>query len=97
MFDHLAKRALLRLRRHAVFAAAALGLFALVVVPLAFILVRAVLTQTDGGWTFTAAPILEVVSGGVYWSALLNTLIIGAGETVIATAVGVPLAWLFAR
>jgi iron(III) transport system permease protein len=32
-----------------------------------------------------------------YWVALLNTLIIGLGATAIASAVGVPLAWLFAR
>lgn len=97
MVARLADQVARHLRRHAVFAVAALGLFALVVVPLAFILVRAVLTQTDDGWHFATGPIRQVVTGAIYWSALLNTLIIGAGATVIATAVGVPLAWLFAR
>jgi iron(III) transport system permease protein len=59
--------------------------------------VQGVVTYDRGGWHFTLGHVQIVLGRWPYWVALLNTLIIGLGATAIASAVGVPLAWLFAR
>jgi iron(III) transport system permease protein len=84
-------------RRYGLFGVAAAALFMVVVVPLAIVIVQGVVTYDRGGWHFTLGHVQIVLGRWPYWVALLNTLIIGLGATAIASAVGVPLAWLFAR
>jgi iron(III) transport system permease protein len=84
-------------RRYGLFGVAAAALFMVVVVPLAIVIVQGVVTYDRGGWHFPLGHVQIVLGRWPYWVALLNTLIIGLGATAIASAVGVPLAWLFAR
>ena len=60
-------------------------------------LVQGFIIYEHGSWQFTLGHVTLVFSRWPYWAALLNTVIIGLGATAIACAVGVPMAWLFAR
>ncbi len=85
------------LRRYGLFAATAAIMTALVIVPLAFVLVQGFFLHDASGWHPSAGFLAEVLGRKLYWIALGNTLAIGLGATAIACVVGVPLAWLFAR
>jgi iron(III) transport system permease protein len=85
------------IRRYGLFAIAAAAMLVIVVVPLAIVIVQGFVVYDRGGWHFTLDHLNIVLGRWPYWAALLNTLVIGLGATAIASAVGVPLAWLFAR
>lgn len=85
------------IRRYGLFGLAAAAMFLIVVVPLAIVIVQGFVVYERGAWHFTLSHFGTVLGRWPYWIALLNTLIIGLGATAIACAVGVPMAWLFAR
>ena len=85
------------IRRYGLFGLAAAAMFMIVVVPLAIVIVQGFVVYERGTWHFTLSHFGTVLGRWPYWIALLNTLIIGLGATAIASSVGVPLAWLFAR
>jgi len=78
---------------------AILGIFSavLIVAPLAAILYRAVVDVEQGAVRFTGRHLATVLTGEVYWAALFNTLVVSVGAALVATAIGVVLAWLFVR
>src|SRR5438105_11030289 len=85
------------IRRYGLFGLAAAAMFLIVVVPLAIVIVQGFVVYEGGAWHFTLSHFGAVLGRRVYWIALLNTMLIGLGATAIACAVGVPMAWLFAR
>ena len=85
------------IRRYGLFGLAAAAMFLIVVVPLAIVIVQGFVVYERGAWHFTLSHFGTVLGRWPYWIALLNTLVIGLGATAIACAVGVPMAWLFAR
>jgi iron(III) transport system permease protein len=85
------------IRRYGLFGLAAAVMFVIVVIPLAIVIVQGFVTYESGAWRFTFTHFNVVLGRWPYWIALLNTVIIGLGATAIACAVGVPMAWLFAR
>jgi iron(III) transport system permease protein len=85
------------IRRYGLFGLAAAAMFLIVVVPLAIVIVQGFVVYEHGAWRFTLSHMGLVLGRWHYWIALLNTMIIGLGATAIACAVGVPMAWLFAR
>jgi iron(III) transport system permease protein len=85
------------IRRYGLFGLAAAAMFLIVVVPLAIVIVQGFIVYERGAWHFSLGHIGLVLGRSHYWIALLNTVIIGLGATTIACAVGVPMAWLFAR
>lgn len=85
------------IRRYGLFGLAAATMFVIVVIPLAIVIVQGFVTYESGAWRFTFTHFNVVLGRWPYWIALLNTVIIGLGATAIACAVGVPMAWLFAR
>ena len=85
------------IRRYGVFWLVVLAMVVVVVVPLLIVLIQGFIIYEHGSWQFTLGHITLVFSRWPYWAAMLNTVIIGLGATAIACAVGVPMAWLFAR
>jgi iron(III) transport system permease protein len=85
------------IRRYGLFGLAAAAMVLIVVAPLAIVIVQGFVKYELGAWHLTLDHMALVLGRWPYWIALLNTLIIGLGATAIACAVGVPLAWLFAR
>jgi iron(III) transport system permease protein len=85
------------IRRYGLLGFAVVAMAIVVVVPLLIVLIQGFLSYEQGAWHFTLSHVEGVFRGWRYWVALLNTLIIGLGATAIACAVGVPMAWLFAR
>jgi iron(III) transport system permease protein len=84
-------------RRYGLFGVAAAGMVVVVVIPLAIVVVQGFVTYEHGSWHLTLGHVALVLGRWPYWIALMNTMIIGLGATAIASVVGVPLAWLFAR
>lgn len=76
-----------------------LGFFAIVLViaPLVAILYRAVVDVGRDGAVLTGRHIKLVLTDGIYWTALLNTLGISVGAALVATGLGTVFAWIFAR
>ena len=70
---------------------------ALVVSPLAAILYRAFVDVRAGSTVLTGANFVRVLSDSIYWSALLNTLIVSCAAALIATVFGSSLAWMLVR
>ena len=85
------------IRRYGLFGLAAAAMVLIVVVPLAIVMVQGFISAQRGSWDFTLDHVTLVVTRWPYWAALLNTLVIGLGATTFACAVGIPMAWLFAR
>ena len=65
----------------------------LMIVPLGLILVQAFLV--DG--KLSLGNVTLVIGSLGYWGSLANTVMVSLGATAVATVLGVPLAWLFAR
>jgi iron(III) transport system permease protein len=84
-------------RRYGLFGIAAAGMFVIVVIPLAIVVVQGFVAYERGTWHLTLSHLALVLGRWPYWVALMNTMIIGLGATAIASVVGVPMAWLFAR
>jgi iron(III) transport system permease protein len=76
-----------------------LGFFviALVIAPLAAILYRAVVVVGDGRIGLTGRYLATVLTGNIYWTALLNTVLISVGAAFVATVLGTVFAWIFVR
>jgi iron(III) transport system permease protein len=72
---------------------AATVLLLLVAAPLVFLVGRSVFV--DG--QVTLASYAEVLSRGLYYSSLLNTVWVGLGAAVLAVVIGTPLAWAVSR
>jgi iron(III) transport system permease protein len=68
-------------------------LLVLVAAPLAFLVGRSVLVEGQ----FTIASYAEVLTRGVYYSSLLNTLWVGLGAAALAMLIGTTLAWGVSR
>jgi len=77
------------------------GLYAvtavLVVLPLVALLFQGFVEDVPGGRIGTTRFLRQVFVDGGYWTALLNTLEVGLGATVLATLIGVGLAWIVVR
>jgi iron(III) transport system permease protein len=73
--------------------AAALALLILVVAPLSFLLFGSV--WSDAG--FSVAQFARAVTGRLYYTAILNSLILGAWTGCFSIVIGVPLAWAVSR
>lgn len=84
-------------RQYGVFWLVLLAMTIVVVVPLLIVLIQGFVVYEKGAWYGTLAHIATVFGRRAYWIAMMNTVIIGLGATAIACAVGVPLAWFFAR
>lgn len=84
-------------RQYGVFWLVVLAMTIVVVVPLLIVLIQGFVVYEQGAWHGTFAHIALVFGRRAYWIAMMNTVIIGLGATAIACAVGVPLAWFFAR
>ena len=78
---------------HAVFAAAALSVGILVVLPLAFLLWGSLTAEGRP----TLAHFREALSSRLYVQALRNSLVLGAWTAVLSVGVGLPLAWAVSR
>ena len=72
---------------------AILGL--LVAVPLGTILLQSVSDGDGPTFGLTGRHIVTVVSGKVFWVALLNTIAVGGGAACVATVLGTLFAWIF--
>ncbi|MBO9355892.1 ABC transporter permease subunit [Bordetella petrii] len=70
---------------------------ALIIAPLAAILYRSVVDLDGDAMRFTSRYFEAVLGGGIYWTALWNTLLVSLGASLVATAIGIVLAWLFVR
>ncbi len=77
------------------FAAAALVLVILVVVPLGWLLVMSV-QQPESG-TLTLHNYVEAFTTSIYLRPIVNSLILAVSVAAIAVLLGTPLAWLIAR
>ena len=75
--------------------AAILGV--LVAMPLGTVLLQAVTDNAGPARSFTAEHIVKVLTGQIYWIALLNTAIVCGGAALVATALGTLFAWIFVR
>src|SRR5215210_4637582 len=69
----------------------------LVVAPLGAVLYRGVFDVGAAGVVPTTRHLAKVLSGSIYWTALVNTLVIALGAALVATLLGTALAWIFAR
>jgi iron(III) transport system permease protein len=68
-----------------------------VVAPLIAILYRAVIDVDGGNFVLTGRHLSTVLSDSIYWTALLNTVVISLGASCVATAIGTVFAWIFVR
>ena len=75
--------------------AAILGV--LVAMPLGTILLQAVTNTTGDAFSLTTDHIATVLTGQIYWIALLNTVIVCGGAALVATVLGTLFAWIFVR
>jgi iron(III) transport system permease protein len=84
-------------RRYGLFGLAATAMIFIVVVPLAIVVLQGFISPERGSWEPTLSHVTLVLTRWPYWAALFNTFVIGIGATVVASAAGIPMAWLFAR
>ena len=70
-------------------------LLVLIAAPLGSILLRAVVTEDP--FRLTTAHFAKVLSDPVYWTALINTVVVCGGAALVATLLGAAFAWLFVR
>ena len=88
-------------RRRLALRTAPLALYAvtaiLVVLPLAALLFQGFTNESQGRLQFTWHYVSAVFVEGGYWSALANTFIVAIAASLLATLLGVPLAWTIAR
>ena len=85
------------LRKHGLLALCIALVLPLVIAPLLIIVVRSVVLFEPGGWVLTVQHFARVLGSSIYWVALANTIVISLGATMLASAFGVPLGWLYAR
>jgi iron(III) transport system permease protein len=83
--------------RYIVLGAVLLLLLILVVLPLCSVFVRAVLVTEGQDSHFGLANFYTVVTRLPYWVSLGTTLVISIGATLLATVIGVALAWILVR
>ncbi len=69
----------------------------LIAMPLGTILLQAVTAAGDTAFSFTGEHVIKVLTGQVYWVALLNTVIVCGGAALVATVLGTLFAWIFVR
>lgn len=84
-------------RRYAFFTLCLALVVVLIVLPLALLVAHGFGSSDRTGWNWTLEFVREVTTGTKYWQALTNTVIVGILATLLATGIGVPLAWIFAR
>jgi len=68
-----------------------------VVAPLIAILYRSVIDVDGGDLVLTGRHLITVLSDSIYWTALLNTVVISLGAALLATTIGTVFAWIFVR
>ena len=68
-----------------------------VVAPLIAILYRSVIDVDGGDLVLTGRHLITVLSDSIYWTALLNTVVISLGAALVATTIGTVFAWIFVR
>jgi iron(III) transport system permease protein len=72
-------------------------LIILVAAPLGNILLQAI-SSTDGtAFSLTARNLERVLTEEIYWTALVNTLLVCGGAALGSTVLGTALAWIFVR
>jgi iron(III) transport system permease protein len=69
----------------------------LVAMPLVALMLRGFLESENGHLVFTWAAFAAVMNEPSYWLATANTIIISVGSMVLATVIGVILAWCLVR
>jgi iron(III) transport system permease protein len=72
-------------------------LIILVAAPLGNILLQAISDGHGTVFSLTARNLQRVLSEEIYWTALVNTLLVCGGAAVGATVLGTALAWIFVR
>ena len=72
-------------------------LIILVAAPLGNILLQAISPPQGTAFSLTARNLERVLSEEIYWTALVNTLLVGGGAALGATVLGTTLAWIFVR
>ncbi|MFM9989980.1 MAG: ABC transporter permease, partial [Burkholderiaceae bacterium] len=68
-----------------------------VVAPLIAILYRSVIDVDGGDLVLTGRHLITVLSDSIYWTALLNTVVISLGAALVATTIGTGFSWIFVR
>ena len=85
------------LARHLPHAPTILVVAVTMLLPLAVLLMYG-FTDVDGGRRIVSlAPVVRVLTDGIYWQALGNTVGISLLATLVATVLGTALGWLFGR
>lgn len=69
----------------------------LVCLPLAALLLQGFSESADGRTVATGRFLIAVIGSPGYWTALGNTVLVALGATVLATLLGVLLAWIIVR
>jgi iron(III) transport system permease protein len=72
-------------------------LIVLVAAPLGNILLQAISAPAGTAFSLTARNLERVLGEEIYWTALVNTLLVGGGAALGATVIGTALAWIFVR
>ena len=65
--------------------------------PLGVLILYGITTLDGGQRTVSLAPLARVLTDGIYWQALGNTVVISLLATLFATVLGLALGWLFGR
>src|ERR1700722_549184 len=72
-------------------------LIVLVAAPLGNILLQAISNTQGSAFSLTARNLERVLSEEIYWTALVNTLLVCGGAALGSTVIGTALAWIFVR
>jgi iron(III) transport system permease protein len=83
--------------RHLVLAAVSLLLVVLVVLPLCSVFFDAFTIPGPQGRRFGFDNFVQVMTHWPYWSSLATTLVVSIGATMVATVIGIALAWALVR
>ena len=83
--------------RHFVLAAVAILLLLLVVLPLCSVFMDAVLIPDGRSRRFGLDNFSQVLTQSPYWVSLGTTVVVSIGATILATVIGVTMAWILVR
>lgn len=83
--------------RHLVLAAVSLLLVVLVVLPLCSVFIDAFTVVGPQGRRIGLDNFVRVATQWPYWSSLATTLVVSIGATIVATVIGMALAWALVR
>ncbi|MGR3911502.1 iron ABC transporter permease [Burkholderia sp. SR8] len=92
-----ARRSTRHVARYAAFAALIVALGTLIVMPLGALILRGLLRVDNGRVSASLRAFGKVLGDAGYWVAMGNTLVIAVGSMLLATLIGVALAWCLVR